>query len=108
MNLRCLFALAVLPLCLSACAFSNRAAAEKVVITTIPKLVERCNKIGPVTRALDNSLGSDDLFELQTQALAVKANTILIRSITSTDSGSAYHCDPPLSQEANLGQIRVN
>ena len=81
---------------LAGCAYSIRPEMNQVVITMIPAETAVCRYAGFV--AVDSvegyrTIGMD---QLRAQAVRLKANTVLVSSISTSRDGKAYVCDPPL------------
>lgn len=81
-------------------AASFRSEAQRVVVITNPRLVERCKEIGPAIAALGDDR-DERLFLLQAETLRMKGNTVVLPSLTSS-TGTAYHCDPALAPDLTL------
>ncbi len=77
---------------------------EAVVVTAIPKDVERCKNVGFVSTDSPELDKDDGLNQLRGNAVVRGGNAVLVMSYANSTNGTAYACNPPLKPDSRAGK----
>lgn len=76
---------------------------DAVIVTALPKEIAACKSVGTVATYSSELSKDDGLDQLRERALDLGANTVFVNSYSTSTSGVAYVCNPPLNPDGHPG-----
>jgi hypothetical protein len=76
---------------------------DGVIVTALPKEIAACKSVGQVATYSSELSKDDGLDQLRERALDLGGNTVFVSSYSTSTSGVAYVCNPPLNPDGHPG-----